>query len=456
MNSRNVRFVKAIVLLASLVLLMLPGVAQSQYVIPDSVTPPGEGTEADPFLISQLGHLVWMGETVGASAGMYYTLQNDLDASGTTNWNNGSGFAPIGNDSVKFMGCFDGNGKVISGLRINRPSQNFVGLIGFADNGSVVKNLGLSGGAVTGASCVGGLAGYNSGTITGCRATGPVTGISSVGGLVGLNQYGALSRCYAAGSVNGSGNYVGGLAGGNDQSGGTVNECYATGAVTGNTYVGGLVGANSNGGSVDHSYAAGPVQGVSFVGGLLGYNDSAVAHSYWDADAAGLDDSAGGTGMTTAQMKQQATFAGWDFTNVWFITEAVTYPLLVNVSGTGVEPPQPGQLRLSASAYVASEGVARKIVVQRINGSNGTVSVNYVVKPQTALAWKDYTPLSGTLTWTNGQTASKALKIPIRADGKVEKNETFLFVLKNPVGTTLVTPLRATITIQANAKGIGP
>jgi hypothetical protein len=80
------------------------------------VSPPGAGTEADPYRISQMGHLVWMGDTVGASGGAYYELQNDLDASDTTNWNDGAGFAPIGNQATPFLGYLDGRGHVISGL----------------------------------------------------------------------------------------------------------------------------------------------------------------------------------------------------------------------------------------------------------------------------------------------------------------------------------------------------
>jgi hypothetical protein len=85
------------------------------------VTPPGSGTQADPYQISQLGHLVWMGDTVASSSGKYYTMTADIDASATATWNEAEtsmdvleGFSPIGNEASEFSGIFDGVGHTIS------------------------------------------------------------------------------------------------------------------------------------------------------------------------------------------------------------------------------------------------------------------------------------------------------------------------------------------------------
>src|SRR5262249_52605038 len=56
-----------------------------------------------------------------------YALGRSIDASVTSGWNSGAGFAPIGT----FTGYFDGQGNVIKGLVINRPAQNNVGLFSF-------------------------------------------------------------------------------------------------------------------------------------------------------------------------------------------------------------------------------------------------------------------------------------------------------------------------------------
>ena len=98
---------------------------------------------------------------------------------------------------------------------------------------------------------------------------GSVTGDGFVGGLVGYNSGGTISACYATGdaSGSGSGNGIGGLMGTN--LGGTISACYATGDASGFRAVGGLVGSSN--GTISACYATGNV-GVStfYVGGLVG------------------------------------------------------------------------------------------------------------------------------------------------------------------------------------------
>jgi len=73
----------------------------------------------------------------------------------------------------------------------------------------------------------------------------------------------------------------------------------------------------------------------------VGANAGAVSNSFWDTDTSGQADSAGGTGKTTTQMKNIATFtgAGWDIVAVanpgtrnpsyiWNIVDDETYPFL--------------------------------------------------------------------------------------------------------------------------------
>ncbi len=84
-----------------------------------------------------------------------------------------------------------------------------------------------------------------------------------------------------------------------------------------------------NAGTITNSYSTGSVSGSNYVGGLVGYNyGGAITNSYWDTETSGQTTSDGGTGLTTAQMKQQASFSGWDFSNVWGIDEGASYPYL--------------------------------------------------------------------------------------------------------------------------------
>ena len=206
-----------------------------------------------------------------------YELSQDIDASDTVNWNSGAGFLPIGTSSKPFTGKFNGNGHKIRRLYINRSEENNVGLFGYVVGGEI-RNLGIEEGCVVGRYGTGILVGYNRGIVRNCYSNGSVSGNDYVGGLVGYNRFGSVSsgtvsQSYSMGSVSGSGDYVGGLVGYNY---GTVSESYSTGSVSGRTSVGGLVGRNYSG-TVSQSYSTGSVSGSGdCVGGLVGENRGTV------------------------------------------------------------------------------------------------------------------------------------------------------------------------------------
>ena len=166
----------------------------------------------------------------------------------------------------------------------------------------------------------GGIVGINGGTVSGSYATGAVSG-RFVGGLVDVN-FGIVSESYATGDVR-----VLGVLNNPSAGGGlveyvdfyaTVNNSYATGAVSGGdgSAVGGLVGTNAN--TISFSYSTGAVTGGagSTIGGLIG-DDAAPAGSlddtYWDTDTSGITNLSQGagniandpgiTGLTTAQFQ---------------------------------------------------------------------------------------------------------------------------------------------------------
>ncbi|WP_217645999.1 YDG domain-containing protein [Collimonas sp. OK307] len=223
--------------------------------------------------------------------GGYYALGSDINAAATSGWNGGVGFKPIGGaiggtpltQSQMFSGVFDGLGHTVSGLTVNQGSVVGVGMFGAVGTPGLVRNVGLLGGSVTVTSGndVGGLVGQDFGKVSNSFSTATVTATAnaiSVGGLVGqTNDAGTVTRSYASGTVNGgtAATEVGGLVGG--MQGGTVSYSYATGNVTGSSsYVGGLVGYSYGGSTgaslITNSYATGSVSGVSYVGGLVGTN----------------------------------------------------------------------------------------------------------------------------------------------------------------------------------------
>jgi trimeric autotransporter adhesin len=219
-----------------------------------------------------------------------YALGTNIDATTTSGWNAGAGFTPVGNSATdtsatQFTGTFDGLGHTISNLTINLPTTDFVGLFGVVAQGATVRNVGLVGGSVIGGNYVGGLAGGNDGTVSNSYATGSVSGGNYVGGLLGDTFVeGTVNNSYATGSVSGTQN-IGGLVG---FLAGAVTNSYASGSVSGNEDVGGLVGAVSGVmASVSNSYATGSVSGNQIVGGLAGENDGTVSNSYATGSVSG-------------------------------------------------------------------------------------------------------------------------------------------------------------------------
>lgn len=198
---------------------------------------------------------------------------------------------------------------------------------------SLMINNSYSTGIVTGIVNVGGLVGQSvSGVIKNAYSTGAVIGQGSLGGLVGYNNFNVLiSNAYATGAVTGN-VFVGGLIGYNQQS--TISNAYATGAVAGNDYVGGLVGINHYS-SISNAYATGSVTGNNYVGGLVGDNNSGIiSNAYWNTETTGQLASAGGIGLTSAQMLLANSFVGFDIDDqggtgkVWRIYEGQANPLL--------------------------------------------------------------------------------------------------------------------------------
>ena len=218
-----------------------------------------------------------------------FALGSNLDASSTTSWNSGAGFAPIGSLANPFSGRFDGLGHTISALTINQPTNANIGLFGATLGATTIQNIGLLGGTTIGAAGTGGLVGNNdAGLIKNSYNTGSVTGAAGTGGLVGSNISGNLINDYATGNVKGDAG-TGGLLGSSTNITGSVSYSYATGIVDGTgsqnlvgiggAGVGGLVGSMGTG-SIDNSYATGNIYGAAGSGGLVGSITGNIRDSY--------------------------------------------------------------------------------------------------------------------------------------------------------------------------------
>jgi hypothetical protein len=155
-------------------------------------------------------------------------------------------------------GIVDGNGHVIRNVACSGAAP--MGFFTYINSGSRVKNLGLENVNISGTgNNTGGIAGYNIGAITNCYVTGTITGQVYVGGLVGSNgsgSAGVISDSHASVNISetGAAQIHGGLVGYNT-SGSTISNCYTSGSMTGSGNTkGGLVGRNS--GTIEDSHSS--------------------------------------------------------------------------------------------------------------------------------------------------------------------------------------------------------
>lgn len=198
----------------------------------------GQGTEENPYIVmtgGQLLHALWYGEG-------FVKLGADINLN-NHNWK-----------SFDFNGVLDGNGHTISNLCIDRPLDEYCGLIGRLGNDGGVKDLTIRGVYIKGRNYVGTLA-----------------------GKAGDNCW--FSNCHVImneGSVIGGEEYVGGIAGYGSYFSDCSVETVSEGAfISGTQNIGGIAGYCNNGFvgcKVDVD-----LEGDDNVGGICGYGYDAVA-----------------------------------------------------------------------------------------------------------------------------------------------------------------------------------
>lgn len=147
------------------------------------------------------------------------------------------------------------------------------------------------------------------------------------------NSNSSVIACSSTGSVQGTTNntvYIGGVAGQNFSQ---IIGCYATGSVSGNEYIGGVVGNNSSSGGVVTAcyHAIGAVSCTNTIpeaGGVVGRCYGRVVDCYWSGDVTLTPDSSGtykphGLGKTTNQINSASNVNATEVTgNDW--TDAMT------------------------------------------------------------------------------------------------------------------------------------
>lgn len=177
-------------------------------------------------------------------------------------------WTPIGTGVNFFQGDFDGEGHTVSGVYINKESEDFLALFGSVGSDGEIKNVGVVNSYVSGRYDVSGVCGRNIGLISNCYNASYVSGNRGVGGVCGRSST-LIRNSYNTGSISGK-SYVAGVCGAN--SSGSVKSCYNIGSVMGEDRVGGVCGGNYGSSLIRNSYNAGWVTGVHSTGGVYGDN----------------------------------------------------------------------------------------------------------------------------------------------------------------------------------------
>ena len=249
-----------------------------------------------------------------------------------------------------FQGSLNGLGNTISRLRIESPGENgpakSIGLFSELDTGGSISSLLASNitikvsqlstsidtvGALIGENFgtlfndvtsgqisagvkdlidVGGIAGYNDGSVANTsstvtfklKASKRYAGEAYSGGLVGDNG-GTIGASFSTGNMVMTGLSSGSAAGGLvATSGGQIENCFATGDVVfsgeAQIGIGGLAGFSFTG--ILDSYSTGAVSAKQggYLGGFVGYDDSngELGDNYWDTTTSGIKNPSQGAG----------------------------------------------------------------------------------------------------------------------------------------------------------------
>ncbi len=204
------------------------------------------------------------------------------------------GWVPIGvsdNVACSFKGTFEGQGYTIS-ITISTSVYPALGLFGYLHG--IVQHLKVDGQFINTeeslTTCVGGIAGYNKGTISECANLAKIIG-TTAGGIAGENN-GTITNCYNRGNI------------------------LATGDGEGTYYLGGIAGA-FNGTAISNVYAScGKMDKAGTPGGIVSNNQSGtLSNCFYDVTWNGSTDKMTGS-ITLTGNALKASFDNdiWTFT----------------------------------------------------------------------------------------------------------------------------------------------
>jgi len=343
----------------------------------------GSGTSGSPYLITDKYGLQGI-DSNSTTLGQSWQLANDIDASGTSGWNSGTGFIPIGLGSTYFSGSLSGSSNIytISNLYMNdTASYNWdtgYGLISQNTSTSIIQNFNISNATLI-------LAPGNTNIIN--------------GGLLIGNNNGSISNVSVSGSIttgsSGGAYRIGGIVGTNGISSSTasISGSHSTASLTATTNFvvveGGLVGAVFSGstgvtfsfshGSVQLNVPSSPTTQFMYIGGFVGENQTTISDSYSFSPV-----TVSGTGSGTYAGGFVGAGNGGTITRN-FVTGVVSGPAGITIGGFAGSSPGPSS-GASASSFsnnfwdTSTTGQSGGIGNGSSSGMTGMTTANMMTK----------------------------------------------------------------------------
>jgi uncharacterized repeat protein (TIGR02543 family) len=246
----------------------------------------GDGSSANPYILSTAGDLVLLDTDVNAGSsysGKYFQLANDIDLSSVCGATPGN-WKPIGANSKTFSGTLDGNNYAIENLYISTSTADAQDLGLFANTtDATIENLTVSGSIqITNGmydfNCAGIAANTTGSTFRNC--------VNRVSITIDQNTW----MCWYFGGIVGTGSSV------------TISGCTNYGSITGNSYGGGIAGVTGTGDNV--------VENCANYGNLTSTGGGEYAGILGMADAKTLISGCTNYGAISAGLYSQGYLAG--------------------------------------------------------------------------------------------------------------------------------------------------
>ncbi|MBR5920114.1 MAG: T9SS type A sorting domain-containing protein [Bacteroidales bacterium] len=294
----------------------------------------GQGTQSNPYLIENAQQLAYIAEMVNGGVthynNTYFKLTTNVYIDSITVWQ------PIGlNGTYYFGGHFDGDNHTVT-LYLTTNSMQYVGIFGYAKNGSFQNITSVGRVTRTSASSIvyaGGICGSsNSSPFTNCHNTGDISSTSTSsfsysGGICGYSTA-AVSNCHNTGDISdisststSSFSYSGGICG---YSAAAVSNCHNAGDISSSSnyssYSGGICGNSTaavsnchNAGDIssssNYSYSSNSYSSNS--GGICGCSSAAVSHCYNIANV-----TSSSTSTSTALISRSGGICGYSSSTI--------------------------------------------------------------------------------------------------------------------------------------------